>query len=307
MTHLTRSLVPLAILTLSISRLTAADTIEIKQQWPVGKKLSRTMKMEQSSAFEIAGQKMDQKMNMTMETSTGVAKHEDGKQKRLAMKYDRMALDMTMGPQKVAYDSAKPQDDPLGMGKAIGGIVGKEFKILVNEKDEISGIENYDEIAAGLGAGSPIGQMFGKDQLTEMVKQGALQGVPGKPVKVGDSWPLDVTMKLPQMGAFKTKGTYTLKSVGSHDGVPSAEIAVNATIGVDAATDGAPSPLGLKITDGKMTGTMWFDQTLGMVRSSDITTNMSISMKNPTQPDATMTIPTTQHITQTLTKVEDSK
>jgi hypothetical protein len=312
MNHFTRSLLPLAVLTLAITRLTAADTYEIKKSWPVGKKVSQTMKMDQTSSMELAGQKMEQKMNMTFEMSTGVTKHEDGKQKRLAVKYDRMAMDMTMGPQKFAFDSAKPEDDALGLGKMIGGIVGKEFKVLVNANDEVTDIENYDAVAGALGGGaaSPLGQMFGKDQMVEMMKQGALHSSPGKPVKVGDSWPLNFTMKAPPVGSITIKGTYTLKGAGPHDGVPCLEIAMDATLATDAGGAGTPAQvaaLGAKITGGKTAGTLWFDPALGMVRGSDSTQSMEISMKNPTQPDATMTIPMNQHIIVTMTKVEDLK
>jgi hypothetical protein len=311
MNHSTRSLLPLAVLTLALTRLTAADTYEIKKSWPVGKKVSQTMKMDQTSNMEIAGQKMDQKMNMTFDMSTGVAKHEDGKQKRLTVKYDRMTMDMTMGPQKFAFDSAKPADDALGLGKMIGGIVGKEFKVLVNANDEVTDIENYDEVAGALGggAGSPLGQMFGKEQMTEMMKQAALHNSPGKPVKVGDSWPLNFTMKAPPVGTINLKGTYTLKGVGPHDGVSCLEIAMDGVIATDGTAAAPPqaAALGAKINGGKTTGTLWFDPALGMVRGSDSTQSMEISMKNPTQPDATMTIPMNQHIVVTMTKVEDLK
>ena len=63
----------------------------------------------------------------------------------------------------------------------------------------------------------------------------------------------------------------------------------------------------MKMAGGKMAGTVWFDTALGMARESDFSQTMEISMKNPAQPDATMTIPMTQHVTLSLTKVEDVK
>jgi hypothetical protein len=306
MIHLTRFLLPLAALALANIPLGAADTVEIKQRWPVGKKLSQVMKMDQSSSMELVpGQKMDQKMAITFEMSTGVSQHEDGKQKRLSVKYDRVSMDGTMGPQKMAYDSAKPGEDALGIGKVMGAIVGKELKMLVNAKEEIADIENYDAFAAGLGGaqGLPMGQMFGKEQLLDMIKQGGLAAQPGKPVKPGDSWPVNYTVKTPTVGAVTVKGTYTLKGPAPRDGAPCQQIALDATLAM-AADAGDASPLGAKLNNGKMSGNLWFDPALGIVRGLDLNQTMEISMKNPVQPDGTITIPTTQHITQTLTKVE---
>jgi hypothetical protein len=310
MTHLTRFLLlPIAICTFANTPLSAADAVEIKQIWPVGKKLLQVMKMDQSSSMEITpGQKMDQKMAITFEMSIGVSKHEDGKQKRLNIQYDRVAMDGAMGPQKMVYDSAKPTEDPLGLGKVMGAIVGKEMKMLVNAKEEVVDIENYEAFAAGLGAAGalPMGQMFGKEQLLDTMKQAGLAAQPGKPVKPGDSWPVEYTLKLPPIGAVTVKGTYTLKGPAQRDGVPCQEIAVNATLATGADA-GAAGPLGAKLNNGKMTGSLWFDPALGIIRGIDMNQTMEIGMKNPVQPDATITIPTIQHITQTLTKVEDLK
>ncbi len=321
MNLLTRSLLPVAALVLSTARLSAADAIELKQQWLTGKKYSQTMNMAQTSSFALGPQKMEQKMNMTMEMSTAVAKHEDGKQKRLTVKYDRMAMKMNMNGQEMAFDSAKPGEDPLGMGKGFAGMIGKELRILASEKDEITSIENFDEFIAAAGAGglpgAQIGQMFNRDSLTDMVKQGSLKALPGKPVKPGDSWPYEYSVKMPQIGQIAIKGTYTFKNMSVRGGVSCAEIAMDGTLQMDisgAAADGKTdgpgamlAAMGMKINGGKLGGTVWFDPKLGMARDAEFTQEMEMSMKNPAEPAASITIPMKQTISQTLTKVEDAK
>lgn len=321
MNLLIRSLLPAAALVLSTARLSAADAIELKQQWLVGKKYSQTMNMVQTSSFALGPQKMEQKMNMDMEMSTAVSKHEDGKQKRLTVKYDRMAMKMNMNGQEMAFDSAKPGDDPLGMGKGFAGMIGKELRILATEKDEITTIENFEEFTAAAGEGlaaAQLGQMFNKDSLTEMVKQGSLKALPGKPVKPGDSWPYEYSVKMPQIGQIAIKGTYTFKKMAARAGVPCAEIAMDGTLQMDisgAATEGKAdggagallATMGMKINGGKLGGTVWFDPKLGMARDAEFTQEMEMSMKNPAEPTASITIPMKQTITQTLTKIEDVK
>ena len=320
MNLLTRSLLPVAALVLSTARLSAADAVELRQQWLTGKKYSQTMNMVQTSSFALGPQKMEQKMNMDMEMSTAVARHEDGKQKRLTVKYDRMAMKMNMNGQEMAFDSAKPGEDALGMGKGFAAMIGKELRILASEKDEITAIENFEEFTAAAGGGlaaAQLGQMFNKDSLTEMVKQGSLKALPGKPVKPGDSWPYEYSVKMPQIGQIAIKGTYTFKNMAARGGVPCAEIAMVGTLQMDigaAAGDGktdgpgsAIAAMGMKITGGKLGGTIWFDPKLGMARDAEFTQEMEMTMKNPADPAASIIIPMKQTITQTLTKIEDIK
>ena len=321
MNILTRTLLPLATLALCTAQMSAADTVDLKQQWQTGKKYSQSMKMLQNSTTQMGPQKMEQKMTMGMDMSTTVKKHEDGKQKRLMVKYDRMSMEMDMNGQKMAFDSAKPEADSIGMGKQLGALVGKEIKMLANEKDEITGIENFEEFMGAVGggmAGSPIGEMFTKESLTDMVKQGALRTTPGKPVKVGESWAWDYQMKMPQIGNVGIKGTYTYKGTSNHAGVPCAEIAMEGLMNFDVAaapagaSDANPAAammkaMGMKVTNGKMSGTIWFDNALGMARETQMKQEMEMSMNNPTAPDQKLIIPMKQDVTMTLTKVEDAK
>ncbi len=309
-----------AALLLVSARLAAADAIELKQQWQAGKKYFQTMHMAQTSTMTLGAQKMDQKMNMTVEMSTAVTKHEDGKQKRLTVKYDRMAMKMDMNGQETGYDSAKPGDDPIGMGKAFAGIVGKEMKVLADENSEITGIENFDEFIAGAAAGpagAALGQMFTRESFTDMMKQASLKALPGKPVKPGDSWPYDYAVKMPQIGNIVVKGNYTFKGMAQHGGTACAEIAMDGTLqidvkapaagGADAGAAGMLAALGMKMKGGKIAGTVWFDPALGMARDAEYDQEMEMTMNNPAQADATLTIPMKQHITMTLTRIEDVK
>ena len=314
-------LLSLAALALCAARVSAADAIELKQQWQMGKKYFQTMNMVQTSTIQMGPQKMEQKVNMTMEMSTGVTKHEDGKQKRLTVTYDRMAMKMNMNGQDMGFDSAKPDDDPLGMGKGFAGLLGKPLKVVASEKDEIVAIENFDEFLGGAAAGpagAALGQMFTRESFTDMMKQGALKALPGKAVKPGDSWPYDYTVKMPQIGTITIKGTYTFKGMAQRGGASCAEIAMDGKLDIDvgakpAADADAKGPgamlasLGMKMQGGKIAGTVWFDNALGMGRDADFTQEMEMTMNNPAEPGATMSIPMKQSVTMTLTRLEDVK
>ena len=320
MNHSFRHIIPVATLLLSAATPLFAQTIEIKPHWQVGKKFSQTMHMDQASTIALGDQKMEQKVGMTMDSTITVRAHENGKDKRMGVKYDRVAMSMNMAGQDMKYDSAAPADaasDPLGLGKSFGAIVGKEVKLVTDARDEVLEFENLDAMMKDLAAGNPmaavIGQMFNKDAMKNMMRQGSLYAAPGKPVKAGDSWPFEFAMPMPGLGKVDLKGTYTLKSIGDHAGVKCAEIALDGKLGIDlsglgdAKVEGADplKQLGMKMDNGKMTGTLWFDPALGICRDALFTQEMNLKMKNPQKPDESMEIPMKQTIKQTLTKVEN--
>ena len=320
MNHSFRNIIPVATLLFTATTPLLAQTIEIKPQWQVGKKFTQSLKMDQASTIAIGDQKMEQKVGMTMDSTITVKAHENGKDKRMGVKYDRVAMAMNMAGQEMKYDSAAPADaasDPLGMGKSFGAIVGKEIKIVADAKDEILEIENLDAMMKELAAGNPmagaIGQMFNKDSMKNMMRQSSLYASPGKPVKIGDSWPFEFAIPMPAIGKVGLKGTYTLKGIGDHAGVKCAEIALDGKLTMDLGGSGdskveggdALKQLGAKMENGKMTGTLWFDPALGVCRESQFTQEMSMQMKNPQKPDESMEIPMKQTIKQTLTKVEN--
>lgn len=296
----------------------AADTVEIKQQWLAGKKYYESIQTDQQSSFEIQGKKMDQSTSMTIELTLTVSPHQDGQPKRMTIRYERMAMEISMNGQKMGFDSANPgaSGDPLNLSKTIGATVGQELKVVFNDKDEIASVENYDEFIKHFSAAATPGfdpaKMFSKESLTEMMKQGALRAMPGKPVAVGDSWDFSNQIDLPQLGKVAVKGSYTLKSVGDHDGVRCAEIQMDGKVAMDisGAKDDAASPvsqLGMKVTDGTIQGPVWFDLQLGFPRESQLVQEVTISMKNPADPSATIEMPMKQNISMKLTKVEDVK
>ncbi len=302
---------------LAASSAFAADTVTLKQQWQVGKSYSQTMTMDQSTSITMGETKMDQKMNMVAEMTSKVTKREDGKGKRIAIKYDRMVMNTEMAGQKMTIDSSKPAAEAGPMGNPFAAFTGKEIKMLLDENDKVTDFENFDEIAKAAGGGNPMTSAFlNKESISRTVEQSALQALPTKPVSAGESWPFSVEMPLAGVGKGDVKGTYTYKGTKPHDGVPCAEIAVDAKINFDmseaanAKPGAAPNPMaamGMKIENGTMTGTIWFDNALGMARGSELQQKMTMTMKNPVKPDESMSLPMKQNISTKLTKVEDVK
>ena len=315
-----RHLIPAAALLFTVASPLSAQTVEIKPRWQVGKKISQTMHMDQGSTIAIGEQKMEQKVGMTMDSTMTVRAHENGKHKRVTLKYERVAMDMNMAGQEMKYDSAKADDaaaDPLGMGKALGVFVGKEIKFVLDEKDEVLDVENLDAMMKEMAAANPmaamLGQMFNKDAMKNMMRQSSLYGSPGKPVKAGDAWPYVFSMAMAPLGKVSMTGNYTMKGQSDHGGVKCAELALTGKLAIEAApADASADPgaaslqaLGLSASGGTLSGTVWFDPALGISRDAQMTQEINLKMKNPQKPDESLEIPMKQVIKQTITKVED--
>jgi hypothetical protein len=307
-----------ALLTFAVP-LFGAEAIDLKERWIVGKKYYQTMQTVQTSTITIAGKTSEQSNSTTMEVSEAVRAQGDGKGKRTTEKIDRVAVNMSLGGQKVSFDSSKPEEnnDPSGLIKGLQSFAGKELRLLVNEKDEITGIENYDEFSKALGAsvsGVDVSKMFSKETLIQMMDGHALHSVPGHPVKPGDSWPFSTTRDVPMVGKGAVTGNYTLKGIVDHDGVQGAEIIVDAKVsmdmsGLDSSKAALPEAekLGAKMKDGTFKGTIWFDPKLGCEREAELTAEVAITMNNLAGDGGTITIPSKQIIHTKLTKIEDLK
>lgn len=290
-----------------------AQSVDLHQRWQAGKKYSQTVETAQQSTIEMGGQKMEQSTTMTIDISIAVRALEDSKRRRMTMTYDRVAMDISMNGQKMSFDSANPGTDPLGMGKTLGATIGKELKILLDESGAVVEIENYDSYIEQLGKspipGMDFREMQSREALTQMVNQGALLALPGKPIEPGGSWAFDQTLALPKIGKVSTRGTYTYKGMAQRTGANCAELTMEGKLTMDVGGEaGAVSPLAVKVTNGAITGTVWFDPQLGVMRESQIEQDMTMSMKNPVDATAPeMTIPMKQAVTLKTTKIEDLK
>jgi hypothetical protein len=306
-----------AFLFLARTVLSAVEPVELKQRWISGKRYYQTLRTDQASKVALGDQRMDQSTAVTLELSLTVNPQKAGEPKHMTIRYERTAVDLDINGQKLGYDSANPgaNTDPLGLSKTIGATVGKELKLVLNDKDEVTSIENYDDFIKSLPP-SPVpgldpAKMYSREALTEMLQQGGLYSMPGKPVAPGDTWPFKMQLELPGLGKVTVSGSYTFKGMTDHNGTICAEIAASGTLSLALADSGdKDSPLaslGASVTGGTVKGTIWFDPQLGCARDTQLVHELTMTVQSPTDPTQKITIPTTQRINATVTKVEDVK
>ena len=317
MNCLLRSIFPLGTLVFLAGSLFAADGFELKERWIVGKRYYQTTETIQTNNVILAAGPREQLNSTTLETSAEVRAGEKGKGKRMTAKITRVAMEISSNGKGINFDSSKPGEgnDPRGVGKIMASVIGKEVRISLNEKDEITDVENYDELMKGLSssaAGVDMSKVISKESLIQMVNGHAFNTAPANPVKPGDGWAFSKRNEFPQFGNVNIAGNYMFKGMTDHDGIEVAEVIVDATVSVDsqsADSSKAAAPkadkFATKMQNGSIKGRIWFDPKIGFARETQITQEVTVTKRNFAEASGTMSIHNKQINRAKLTKIED--
>jgi Family of unknown function (DUF6263) len=196
-------------------------------------------------------------------------------------------------------------------------IAGKSLEMTVNEKNEVLEVSGLEELAEELG---PLKQMFSKESLSQMMQMTDMQA-PDREVKPGEMWPLEMSMGIPSVGRMSMRGDVTYEKNTEVDGAACAFLEYGGLLKLAAEEkkedsqkkegSGEEEDPALKMVEqmdmkmnGNFEGTISFDTALGMERRMTMSMTLNITMKNPADPEARMSIPMKQRFTQTLKSVK---
>jgi hypothetical protein len=301
---------------------TRAEGIRIKRQLKPGHTYTMEVTMEQSSKINVAGREMNNDMNVDSTMVMAVKEGEKPGQKLVKMTYGRMAMKMNVGGQEMNYDSTKPDEASGPLGEVMGKIAGKSFNMVLDEKNEVLELKGMEELKKELG---PMGQMFGKESFSQMLKLSDLQA-PDRDLKTGEIWPMEIKLPLPGVGNLSMRGDCTYEKDTEVDGRKCALIEVGGIVSLkgdaekkssdekeeeDSGEEGDEAgqlnelmkSLNMKMT-GKYEGKVSFDTELGLERVTEMKMNFTMTMNNPAEPGKTMTVPMKQRMVQKLISVK---
>ncbi len=291
-----------------------AQPLEIKQVWVAGKTYVQSVEIQQRSAVPLGLQTMDQELQITTETSTSVLPSQSGK--ILSVRQARMNFQVKMAEQTLTFDSSKPTEDSLGLTKFYQKLSETPVQIQLNAQDEPLKLLNAGSlIPQGEAFENPAAQLFNPDSVLDSLRQSSLRTQPSGPVSPGESWKWSFSQEVPMAGSLNASGNYTFKSLTEKDGVRCAEISMEGTLthAPSSRPSGPSAPeaeilkaMGLKISSGKLTGTLWFDPALGAVKEAVIDQDLELTLQNPALPEGKLVVPTHSRIRSTLKSVTDT-
>ena len=292
----------------------AADAIIFNQQYLPGNTYHQTVTMEQDMDMDLGASRMQRNTNTAMGFSAVVAPQQEGvRTKRVTVQYDRTVMGMSDGQNKFSFDSQSPGAANAGPLAAIGLIIGHEFNVVFDEMENVTDVENIEktlQILAGNDRSSSqiYKQIFNREAVKRMMQQSALRSPRGIVMKPGDSWPFSNDLLLPGIGKLVIRGNYIFKQMVEHKGVQCAEVTAKADINVDLqAMDKADEKnlalmqqMNLKVQEGKMDGTIFYDSAIQFPREIKMTQSILLSAKIPNGPKGEIRLPMKQTIGMTL-------
>ena len=309
-------------LALTLAPAVAAEGVTFDQAYMPGHTYHQTMTMKQQMQMDMGEVKMDRQVSTTMGMLAVVTAHEDGRSKRVAIKYDSIQASIEGGGEKFAFDSKAPAEDAAKAGplQAYGKVVGQEFKVIFDQQENVTDVEQLDATIQNLAGNDPASaqiyqQLFNRDAVKRMMQQSALRSPIGTPVKKGGSWPFVQELDLPGLGKLTIRGFYTYKGDVEREGVKCAEVTAAAEITMDTkrqegAGDEAAQRLQqmqLKIEEGKMEGTLFYDAAIDFTRQIDVGHQITLTGKIPDGSGKALRLPMKQSISMKLDQFGKSK
>ncbi len=292
----------------------AADAIIFNQQYLPGNSYHQTITMEQDMNMDLGANRVERKTNTAMGFSAVVAPQEEGvRTKRVTVQYDRTVMGMSDGQNKFSYDSQSPGAANAGPLAAVGRIIGHEFNVVFDEAENVLDVENIEQSLQILAGTDPTSaplykQIFNREAIKRMMQQSPLRSPRGIAMKPGDSWPFSNELLMPGIGKLVIRGDYTFKQMVEHNGVQCAEIVAKAGMTVDTVVKEMAGDLmmplmqqmNLKVQEGKMEGTFFYDTAINFPREITMTQSVTISAKIPNGPVQEIRLPMKQTIGMTL-------
>ncbi len=278
---------------------TADDAVQIRAHWETGKVYTQEVVTEMNVMMpELAaagGQKteINQTMSITVKPDPGTDN------KLAAVKVVSMKANMAVMGQSMTYDSADPAKSSPMLQQSFGALVGKEFTIVYDKNDMITGTRDLDKLLpTPVGGGkSPNGE-----QLADAFRKSQEMGLPKDPVAPGGTWTYENKIDMPPAGAIVIKGTGKYDSNITVDGRKHAKILMNGKFTTpDASEPGKPQRGLVKFGEGStMAGEVAYDLERRLVTKSEVNSliKMNIGGKE---------IPMTQKMTSKLISVEPIK
>jgi hypothetical protein len=291
----------------------AEDAVTFKLKWQSAKCYvqSLTMSQEQTISMPMLPEPMKQKTTQAQEIATSVMKSlEDGGQElQMEFRKLKMAIETPMGT--MSFDSEKDTGqgtDPIS--SMMRKFVDAKIKYVIDSAGQVKEVQGLDEMMKGMSASSnsPFGKMFSKESLEQMCSQSFVEGLPEKPVKIGDTWTTKTKMPMGDMVTMNVEMKYTFKGWETLDKHRCALLESVGTIKGEARKGENPMGMKMSIKGGDASGKIWFDLELGMPRKSVVNHKMKMEMSmmppGATQP-VTSTIDQVQKTSIILTKIGD--
>lgn len=276
------------------------EAVDLRLKWPVGKRYLQRMDVAQESETTIPGVPAPTKQEsaQSQDYSLTVLKDREGGGQELELEFIAQKIDSKAGGRPlVTFDSKSDAkgDRTNAVAIALRKLVGVKIHYLTDTNGRIDKVVGAQELQSKLLA--TVNQQS-RAILTPLLAEDNLKRVvtldidlPTKPVKVGESWPVQRDTLMGQLGTLVFSTTNTFKGWEEHANRRCAVIEFTGSVTNKAAAATAPSamPISMTVESGRTAGKSWFDPVSGMIvdSSSDQEMTMKITTAGRTMDSKT--------------------
>ena len=255
------------------------EPVEFKVKWQAGKQYNERIDMTIGMDLKIPGaqQQMKQVSTIGETAAVKVLKETDNGGHDLELDVQGIQAAIKMGGTTLlSFDSSKEagSSNPLA---ALKKLAGAKFTTQADAAGKVGTMEGIQDLVKGMdatsapGAGDMMKGVASEEALKEFFEQG--DELPDHPVKIGDTW-TKTHESMKQMGGGSLELKLTFKGWAERMGHKCAEFEYSGKVS-GAASESEMG--GMKIEEGRVTGTSWFDPVLGTTIES--TGQMSMNVK----------------------------
>lgn len=284
------------LLLLLVSSAMGDDKIQMRPHFEPGKVYTQENITDLNMTVPGLGDGGGQKTNITQVMTVTVTKDPAGDNKLAEVKFTAIKGTVGMMGQNMSFDSADPAKSSPFLQQTFGALVGKSFTLVYDKDDKFVDAKGLDKVAA-----TPLGQGKGPDgkQLADAFRKTNEMSLPTKPVAVGDTWTYEDALDMPPLGKINIKATGKFDSIVTKDGHQQARLVIDGKFESPSADGGAAQLV--KFSEGsKFSGDMYFDLDRKVVSSSEMKSDLKLSI-------AGKEAPLTQTVLTKLVSIEDAK
>lgn len=178
---------------------------------PDGSKYGTSVVSNTTMIQNIMDQNMEIQMNFNLDATYDITK--EGTNRKLALTYDKLKMDIKVMGQQVKMNS-EDADTTNEANTAFRALKGQTMSVLMDEYGKVVDVKGAEEILNNIAGASQQHEamkgVVGEDALKNMIEQ-SFGFYPKAPVKPGDSWIAEMTLKQPY--TIRGSANYTLTKV----------------------------------------------------------------------------------------------
>ena len=289
----------------------AQKKVDVRLDWQEGISYQQAIRLEQVMGIPRHGE-VSAHTDLEMKLDARGGKKST---RNLVLTFSRMKMeaDLPLPMGDARFDSKQPSEGDQEIGDFYKSLQQSPVKLLLDPRGKVLEVVGLDKLSGG---NSVLSRFLGKEQVKNFLQLGGLVELPKVPVARGDHWPFQSIFPTP-VGKLLIKGKYTLAGTREHlgkshhviemDGQVQGDFSAAAVSGGGKETDpeilriqGMMILMGVTVKEGTTSGTLLYDSARHLLVSSEVSTNIRLSVAKFPENGKPAEIPIQQKMSLTL-------